>query len=195
MGDILGGVVSGIGSYLGAQAEASASKAATQAALTGYNYLINDPNNQQYANNGAAANQQMSQLLGLAPATDATKAAYDNYLNSTGYQFQLQQGGNAISSQGAASGLLNSGGTAKGLEAYGQNLGGQYFNNYLSQLGGVAQSGQQSILAPATAASYAAGPASAATQNVGNAQAQGYNALFGTVGSVLSDPSVSGSWT
>ena len=161
MGSLVGGIISGLGSYFGAKAQASAethaADLASQTALTGYNYLNNNAANQQYQANGAGANSAQAQLLGLSPITDATKNGFQNYLGSTGYNFQLGQGTNAIASQGAASGLLNSGGTGKALEQYGQNIGGQYFNNYLSQLGGVSQAGQAAIFAPANAAGQGEG--------------------------------------
>ena len=157
-------------------------------------FLNNSTQNQQYQANGTAANAAQSQLLGLTPITDSTQNGYNNYLNSTGYNFNLQQGTNAIASQGAASGLLNSGGTAKGLEAYGQNLGSQYFNNYLNQLGGVSAAGQQAIFAPANAAAATGGAAAQAQSNAGDASASGFNALAGIGNSIVTDPSVSGTW-
>ncbi len=85
------------------------------------------------------------------PATPATSGdgggtAFGNYLNSTGYKFQLGQGTRAITGSAAARGVLNSGGTAKALTQYGQGLGGQYFNNYLTQLGSLnTQQGNTAI--------------------------------------------------
>lgn len=63
---------------------------------------------------------------------------FDNYLNSTGYKFRLNSGSDAITGNAASRGLLNSGATAKALTTFGQNLGTQYFNNYLSQLNDLA---------------------------------------------------------
>lgn len=113
--------------------------------LTGYNYLTKgagSPTIQgaqqagQTAQAGATATQQQeSDLLTGNPA--ANKTAFNNYLNSTGYNFQMDQGSRAITGSAAARGLLNSGSTAKALTSYGQGLGSSYFNNYLSQLGKV----------------------------------------------------------
>lgn len=69
--------------------------------------------------------------------------AFNRYLNSTGYQFQLGQGQNAIVSSAAARGLLNSGATAKALTKYGQNLASTSFDNYLKQLGALSTQGLQ----------------------------------------------------
>ena len=89
----------------------------------------------QYAAGAQNANSMGQQLLGVAPMGQGTQNAFNNYLNSTGYNFMLGQGQQALTGSAAARGLLNSGATAKALTNYGQNLGSQYFNNYLNQLG------------------------------------------------------------
>jgi hypothetical protein len=112
--------------------------------LTGYNYLTKGAGastitGAQDRGNAAGAGAQASQdqqaeLLGTKPVTDQTKTAFNNYLNSTGYNFNMDQGTRAITGSAAARGLLNSGSTAKALTQYGQNLGSSYFNNYLGQV-------------------------------------------------------------
>lgn len=94
-----------------------------------------------YVNNGNSANSDIMALLGLGGDSTQANAAFQNYLNSSGYKFNLQSGNNAIESAAGAKGMLNSGATAKGLTSFGQNLGSQYFNNYLGQLTGVSNSG------------------------------------------------------
>ena len=133
-------------------------------------------------------------LLGLNGASSAqSQTAFNNYLNSTGYKFNLQQGTNAVASQQAASGMLNSGATGKALTQYGQNLGSQYFNNYLSQLGGLSQAGQQSLFAPANAAAGAGSAASNAIMQGGigaaDARAQSTAGLWTTLGRTIGSPS------
>jgi hypothetical protein len=63
--------------------------------------------------------------------------------NMPGYQFQLQQGQQAIQNSAAARGLLNSGATVQSLENYNQGLAGQYANQYASQLAGLGGIGLQ----------------------------------------------------
>lgn len=82
-------------------------------------------------------------LLGIGGDPAAASAAFDNFRNSTGYQFQLGEGMNAITSNAATRGLLNSGATVKAAQQYGQNLASNYFSNYLSQLGGLGTMGLQ----------------------------------------------------
>lgn len=92
------------------------------------------------AQGGVAAQNFIAQLLGLQGG-DAAKQGFQNYLNSSGYKFQLGEGMKAITSSNAAKGLLNSGATLKGMQNYGQGLAASKFNDYLAQLGGVMQGG------------------------------------------------------
>lgn len=134
MGDVIGGLFGG----------GYDQKAANQA-LTGFNWLKDNPQLQGYINNGSGANSAIAALLGLGGDSAAAKSAFNNYLDSTGYKFNLQQGTGAINANAASRGLLNSGATGKALTSYGQNLGSQYFNSYLGQLGGLAGEGLQGI--------------------------------------------------
>jgi hypothetical protein len=58
----------------------------------------------------------------------------NNFANSTGMQFVMDQGSRAITGSQAARGLLNSGGTAKALTKFGQGVGSTYLNNYMDNL-------------------------------------------------------------
>lgn len=141
MGGIIGGVVGAAGSLLGGQS-------AKKNALTGYRYLTGASGDipggiQGTVKAGNAATDATSQLLGTEPMKAGTQSGYNNYLNSTGYNFQRTQGSQAITGNAASRGLLNSGATGKALTQYGQNIGGSYFNNYLTQLGDQANRGLQ----------------------------------------------------
>src|SRR5690606_13639890 len=97
---------------------------------------------------GAGASGMRAALLGIPVDSETAGAAqqgFDNYLNSTAYQFRLGQGLDAITANAATRGLLNSGGTLKAVQEYGQNLAGAAFDNYLAQLGDVALSGQNML--------------------------------------------------
>lgn len=50
-----------------------------------------------------------------------------------GYQFRLEQGLGAIQNSAAAKGILNSGGTLKDLQNYGQNLASQEYGNVFNR--------------------------------------------------------------
>jgi hypothetical protein len=77
-------------------------------------------------------------------APDAT-TAFNNFANSAGMQFQLQQGSNALNNLYAGHGSLQSGAAAKALQNYGQQTAlNNYFLPYLNLLGGQQAVGAQS---------------------------------------------------
>lgn len=92
-----------------------------------------------FISTGAGANNAIAALLGVGGDPAAQQNAFNTFRNSTGYQFQLDQGNNAITSSAAARGLLNSGSALKAREKYGQGLASNYFSQYLNQLGGLTQ--------------------------------------------------------
>lgn len=204
MGSVIGGIIGGVGSIIGANQQARAAERASQAALTGYNYLTRGPGGQavnQYIGAGtdALAGQQntqnmQAQLLGAAPIEQGTQNAFNRYKDSTGYQFQLNEGSNAITGNAASRGLLQSGATAKALTQYGQGIAGQTFNNYLAQLGGLnsqqgatAQMGQNALGQVASAGAAGGGGAANAIIQGGNAQAAGIAGAAANFGSAISN--------
>lgn len=93
--------------------------------------------------NGSAANGQLANMLGLN-GTPAQNQGFQNWQNSTGYQFGLNQGQQSITGNAATQGLLNSGSTAKALDTYGQNYANTQYQNYLNPLQSLVNSGIQS---------------------------------------------------
>lgn len=110
---------------------------------------------------GTGATNFLAQLLGVSPSGVSSTAnsvgnaangvaagggaqqGYQNYLQQAGYQPAMTALSRNITGQGAASGLLNSGSTAKALQTQGANLNNSYFNNYLQQLSGLSGLGTQ----------------------------------------------------
>lgn len=178
MGDIIGGVIGGVGSLLGGSSAKSND-------LTGFNYLKGNNLTQQAQNSAVGASQgqsnvssDMAQLMGLAPMTAGATNGFNNYLNSTGYNFQMNQGQQAITGSAAARGILNSGATAKALTNYGQGLAGNSFNNYLSQLGNLGnQYGAQTNQGLQSTGQEAAAGTSGG-QAAGQAMGNGINTAF-----------------
>lgn len=157
MGSIIGGVVGGLfskkkgkrqaealkasGAEGAAIAEAGGSEAARIAEAGGAEAAARfDP----FATAGGTANQGVLDALGFG-APGAGDAAFQNFLQSTGFQSQLQAGSQAITGNQAAAGLLNSGSTLKRLTRFGQDLGQQGFSNFLGNLGGVADRGLSAV--------------------------------------------------
>ncbi len=87
---------------------------------------------QNYGQAGAGVNQ-LGNLLGLNGA-GGNATALQTLQNTPGYQFQLDQGDNAINAQAAATGMNASGNQALALSKFNQGLAGTTYNNYVSQL-------------------------------------------------------------
>lgn len=134
---------------------------------------------------GVGATNALAQLLNIGGAgrSGAQNAGFQNFLSSTGYQFQLEQGMGAITGSNAARGLLNSGETLRRLEQFGQGLAAQSFQTYLSNVAGVAQQG--------LAAAQTIGAAGVFSESQGTSSSrgatQGFNvgALVGAVGGFI----------
>lgn len=110
---------------------------------------------------GTGATNFLAQLLGVSPSGVAGTAntvgtaangiaagggaqqGYNNYLQMAGYAPAMRQMTQGVVGQGAASGLLNSGATARALQTRGTELNQGFFNNYLQQLAGLSGLGLQ----------------------------------------------------
>lgn len=144
IGDIIGGAGQGKAQQAAIEQERYSTDQATHLLSEANTATQNDPYLISAENGGTAANTAQANLLGVGGDPAAQKQAFNNYLNSTGYQFQLKSGQDAIGSSMAAKGLLNSGATAKALTKYGNDLGASSFGNYFSQLGTVSAAGANS---------------------------------------------------
>lgn len=105
------------------------------------------------AGSGAGQNQQPQWVQGAdgqwtmsQPQQQAAPTApdYSAFYKSPGYNFQMQQGTQAIDRGAAAKGLLGSGARLKALTSYGQGVAAQGYGDYLKRLGDVAGVGQNS---------------------------------------------------
>lgn len=105
-----------------------------------------------------------------APTYMTPQQAFDNYKNSTGYQFRYNEGMNALNSGYAGAGTIKSGAAMRAATEYGQGIASQEFNNYLNLL-----SGQQGV--GLTAAGAQAGVATNYANNAGAINAQSANAI------------------
>lgn len=99
---------------------------------------------------GGGLNQSnhLQSVQPAAPPAPNPQQAFDIFRNSTGYQFRLGQGMDAINSGYAANGLLQSGAAQKALQRYGQDYASNEFGNYLGYLSnqqGVGLSGASAL--------------------------------------------------
>ena len=83
--------------------------------------------------NGGNAGNQLANLLGLN-GVQGQNTGFNNWKDSTGYQFGLNQGVGSIVGNAATNGLLNSGATAKAVDTYGQNYANTQYGNYTGML-------------------------------------------------------------
>jgi hypothetical protein len=145
---------------------------------------------------------QLGNLLGLNGAS-GNQSALSTLQNTPGYQFQLQQGNNAINAAAAANGTLNSGNQLTALSNYNQGLANTTYNNYVSQLqpylnqANTAASGIGNVytglgsglnsnqLAQGNAALGVDTGIGQAWANAENAAGNGASNLFGGIGSLL----------
>lgn len=99
----------------------------------------------------------------VAPTAAPAGSALNNWANSAGMQFVLDQGQKAISGASAGNGTFDSGATGKALTQYGQNLGNTYLNDYMNHLLDYAKLG----LGSASALSGAGGVSSTTSGSAG----------------------------
>ena len=160
-GSIIGGIIQGnaagnaAAEQVAQQQKALAVEQANQA--QGINYqnqqlLTTQGQQQPYLQAGTQGLGSLENLLGVGGGNG--QAGYGSLLqgygafqaptlaqaeNQPGYQFQLQQGLNALQNSAAARGTLLSGGTAAGIEQYGQEAAQQDYSNVYNQMLGTYQ--------------------------------------------------------
>ena len=89
-----------------------------------------------YVEAGNKATNSIQALLGLGGDKAATDAAFQNWRDSTGYQFQFNEGQKAVEAGLGKKGYSESGAAKKALTQYGQNAASGSFGNYYGALTG-----------------------------------------------------------
>lgn len=114
---------------------------------------------------------------------------YD-YKTSPGFQFRLDEGLRGVENSAAAKGLLQSGGTLKGIDRYAEGLAASDFNDQFNRVMSVASGGQQAATSGANLGQNYANASSNIMGNIGQAKASGYAgqnaAIQGTLGNLMS---------
>lgn len=106
-------------------------------------------------------------------AYDASPAAgtqYQGYQATPGYEWQRDQGEQALMRQAAALGGLDSGATRSALVDYGQGLANQEYGNYLARLAGMTGIGQDAVGQALSTGSNASGQALSGANSLVSAQ-------------------------
>jgi len=186
---VIGGVASGIGASDAAGAQRDAAQTASNTQLQMYNQTRTDQAPWRAAGGSAlTALQGYYGLPGANGQVDPNAAANDNKLiqNLPGYQFNLQQGNQAVQRNLAANGLLDSGAAQKALTQYGQGAAMQASGQYLNGLQSLAGLGQTSVANTGAAGANAANQIGSNQIYAGNAQASGYANQSNAINSGLS---------
>ena len=189
------GLLGVLGSVGGALISSSASKSAANAQTKAANdqialdtriYDETSANFAPYLSGGTDGWNALRYELGLAERPES----YGGFQATPGYEFQRQQGLDAVQSSAAARGNLYSGATMKAVTDYSQGLANQEYNNYLNRLSGVAASGQAAAGNQANAGANFSANAGNSLAAIGNAQAAGAigsaNAINGGITNALS---------
>ena len=168
MGGVVGGIAGGIIGNRGAKRQARQTREAAREAAGQV---------APFRETGVAAQNALAAALGLQGGPDQDEA-FQNFLRSTGFMAELGAGQQAITTSAAARGLLDSGATARGLQQFGQDLAASRFQNFLGNLGGLANQG-------VNAATFAGRALQGGLQNAATARAAGQQQLGAGVGNAF----------
>ena len=163
---VVGSQAAGKAAKIGQQASAEAQRLAAET------YATNKANLSPFIQGGTGATGALSAMLGIGGDQKAQEEAFNRYLGSTNYQFQLGQGLEAVKTAGAPA--FSSSATAKALGNYAQGQAGSALAGYQSMLGGLANQGM-------TAASNLGGIGTNYAQQGASNIMQGANARAGGV--------------
>jgi hypothetical protein len=186
-----------VGSALLQSNAASSAAKKEQGALTNASnieqqqFAQTEGNLQPYITGGQNAFSALQSALGIGTGGGAGTINPASFQASPGYQFQLQQGLNGVQNATSNTGGVGGGNALKALQSYGSGLANQGWQSYLSNLGGIASSGQN---AATQLGNFGASMAGQIGQNTidsglagaGNAMAQGnigsgaINNIFGS---------------
>jgi hypothetical protein len=166
---VAGAAISSNASKSAAETQAAAAGNATQTQWNEYQQTRADQ--APWRDAGSQAVGQLSNITnGNISATDYAKLIQ----GLPGYQFQMDQGNQAVQRDLAARGLLNSGAAGKALTQYGQGVASNYSNQYMNYLQSLAGLGQTATQATSAAGTNAANQVGANDIYAGNARASGY---------------------
>lgn len=157
----------------------------------GYNGISNAAQQAQaqyqpYLASGTAANGMLGNLYGQNGQAAET-AAQQNFENTPGYQFQLQQGENAVNANAAKMGQVLSGNNQQAINNYAQGTAQGSYNNYVQNLQQQAAQGLSAAGGYGTVGLTGANAQAQAGQNKANAS----NQLVGGIGQALFPSAVS----
>lgn len=186
---VVGSVISSNAAGDAANTEADAAKSATQVQQDMFNKT--QANEAPFVAAGGNALTALQRGIGIGPGTDGSGTGELNrtftpadFHNSPGYQFQMQEGENAVLNNASHFGGVNSGNTLKALTKFGQGTANQDYwtaynafvnrqNQQFGQLDTLAGSGQNAAGNLGALGSQTAGNIGNNLVGAGNASAAG----------------------
>lgn len=181
---IAGAAASVLGGIMGGKGAKKAAKAQTQ---LGREALALQKSMFDTVWNGTAVGRELGQKS-MGDAYAMLQPGYD-YKASPGYQFRLGEGLRGVENSAAARGLLQSGGTLKGIDRYAEGLAASDYGDAFNRYSTLAGLGNAAMNTGANAAGNYANAGSGILQGIGQAKASGYagqnQALQGTLGNLM----------
>lgn len=162
------------------------SQKAEQSAINqGFNYMQSNPLMGQQQAQGGQAMGLRGALMGLGGDTEAAQAGFQQFQDSTGFNFRMDRGMDAITGSRAAKGILNSGASSKALMQFGQDIGSAEFEKYMGYLGQESGAGLEAAVQTGQAGSQAGQASAAAVQRGSENTMSGVGGLIKGVGSIF----------
>lgn len=137
---IASAAIGAVGSIFGGSSQSSSADASAQVQQNIFNQT--QQNLQPYMTAGSSALGNLQSLLGIGGSSDWASNAMKQLQQSPGYQFQFNQGLNALDASAASRGMLLSGAQQKDVTQYGQGFAQNAWNSYLAQISNMANMGQ-----------------------------------------------------
>lgn len=157
------------GAFIGAKSAKKASKAQSKAAEA----AIAEQRRQYDLSRADMAPWQVAGSAAIGSLSEMLKPGYD-HTTSPGYQFRLDEGLRGVENSAAAKGLLQSGGTLKGIDKYAEGLAASDFNDQFNRTASVAAGGQQVNNTLGQLGANSANSIGDLLTQQGNAKASGY---------------------
>lgn len=170
---IIGAAIGVAGSIGGALLSGSASKKAAKAQQASDAAAIAEERRQYDLSRADLAPWRAAGGQAITAGNAMLQPGYD-YTASPGYQWRLNEGLRGVENSAAARGLLQSGGTLKGIDKYGQGFAANDFQDQFNRQMAVAAGGQQATQAGVAAGQNSANSIADLLTQSGNAKASGY---------------------
>jgi hypothetical protein len=182
-------VIAGVGAIGSAVIGSSAAKKAASAQDKSAQLAIAEQRRQFDLNRSDLEPWRTAGGAAITGGFNMLQPGYD-YTASPGYQYRLDEGLRAVQNSAAAKGILQSGGTLKGIDREAQGLAAQDYNDQFNRMMSIASGGQQAATSTGQFGMETGRSIADLLTQAGNAKASGYigsaNAISQGIGNVFS---------